>query len=81
MEYNKPVIIINPENSDLDALEFSKLEAVFYATNQDEIENYFKGYSQNSLSENMIENHINVLRIFLGENNINQNKIMEHILL
>ena len=56
MEYNKPVIIINPENSDLDALEFSKTEAVFYATNQDEIETILKDILKNSLSENMIRN-------------------------
>tara|TARA_B100000886_G_scaffold340526_1_gene310847 strand:- start:7842 stop:9794 length:1953 start_codon:yes stop_codon:yes gene_type:complete len=81
MEYNKPVIIINPENSDLDALEFSKTGAVFYAVNQDEIETILKDIRKNSLSENMIRNQNQCIEDFLGENNINQNKIMEHILL
>jgi len=80
MEHNKPVIVINPENSDLDALEFSKTGAVFYAKNHNEMKPILEDILKNSLSENMVKNQHKCIEEFLGENNINQNKIMENAL-
>lgn len=77
MEYKKPIIIINPENSDLDALEFSKTGAVFYATNQDEIKPILEHIFKNSLSKNMIKSQEKCVEDFLGENDADKEAVMQ----
>jgi len=81
MEYNKPIIIINPDHISTDAKDWSKTGAVFYATNQNEMKSILKNILNNPLSKEMIKNQDNCLRDFLGEDKINKAKIMEDLLL
>ena len=81
MEYNKPIIIINPDNKSNDAIQWSKTGAAFYATKQNEIKPILKNIINNPLSDEMIKAQDNCLRDIFGENKINKSKIMEDLLL
>lgn len=77
MAMGKPVIIINPGNMDLDAVDIGKSGGVFYATNTEELMEHLNTINNESMHKSMVEKQNRLVLETLGDARINYNDQIE----
>ena len=80
MSLGRPVMIINPENMDQDALDIGKSGGVFYATNTEELIKQLDIISTNNVSDNMKEIQGRLVGEKLGDISLDPDKLIENFI-